>query len=75
MGQGTSKELDFLVNTVKSDKGAQRITALKRLWDLAEKPENKRLLASHQLGLLKEFVAVIREDSGQARTNACGCVW
>jgi len=75
MGTGASKELDFLVTTVRTDKGAQRITALKRIWDLADKNENKRLLASHQLGLLKELAQVIKEDSGQARTNACGCVW
>ena len=75
MGTTISKELEYLVNTVRTDKGAQRITALKRLWDFSEKNENKRLLASHQLGLLKELALVIKEDSAQARLNACGCVW
>jgi len=75
MGTAVSKELEYLVNTVRTDKGAQRITALKKLWDYSEKNENKRLLASHQLGLLKELAIVIRDDSGQARLNACGCTW
>jgi hypothetical protein len=65
----------FTVTTVRQDKGAQRITALKKLWDYSEKNENKRLLAAHQLGLLKELAIVINEDTGQARLNACGCVW
>lgn len=75
MGTGVSKELEYLVTTVRQDKGAQRITALKKLWDYSEKNENKRLLAAHQLGLLKELAIVINEDTGQARLNACGCVW
>ena len=75
MGTGASKELEYLVNTVRVDKGAQRITALKKLWDLSEKNENKRLLGDHQLGLLKLLAAVMKEDQGQARLNACGCVW
>ena len=60
---------------MRQDKGAQRITALKKLWDYSEKNENKRLLAAHQLGLLKELAIVIDDDTGQARLNACGCVW
>ena len=75
MGSGVSTEVISLVDTIRSNKGDERLIALTRLFELSDVVENKAPMSSHELGLLKELANIIKEDKAEARLLAVECVW
>jgi hypothetical protein len=70
-----SSEILFLVEAVKVRQGAARAESLRKLWDAAEKEENKLPLANPELGLVQFLVGHLETEADDCLRNALGCIW